>query len=285
MLSQQPRHPPEVGHGDRLPATRVVRDRHHAERDVLATAFAEEGLKLVEVQVSLERVLVVRVAGPVVDEVHRLGPLVFDVGAGRVEVAVVGDGLARLAEQAAEDLLGGAALVGRDDVAETEDVAHDLLEATEAPRAGITFVADHDRPPLVGAHRAGAAVGQQVNEHVVGVNQEGVEVGATQNLVPLPLAREADRLDRLDPEGLDDLAMHGTRFDALAPDTFASGLCESPDHVVEHRFRQLAGEGVLLARVVRREHGRLARHRDRAVTKLGALLAQETQRLVPGQRA
>ena len=57
------------------------------------------------------------------DEVARLGPLDLDVGARRVEVVVVRDDLARLEHGVEEDALGGAALVGRDDVAEAGQVA------------------------------------------------------------------------------------------------------------------------------------------------------------------
>ena len=51
-------------------------------------------------------------------QVDRLGAGELDVGAGRVEVGVRRDHLARSADDAEQDLLGGSALVGRDDVAE-----------------------------------------------------------------------------------------------------------------------------------------------------------------------
>jgi hypothetical protein len=55
------------------------------------------------------------------DQVDRLGAGVLDVGAGRVEVGVVGDDLALAAERARRGSLAGPALVGRQDVLEAGD--------------------------------------------------------------------------------------------------------------------------------------------------------------------
>ena len=56
----------------------------------------------------------------------------LDVGARRVEVAVVGDDVAFLAHHREEDALGGAALVRGDDVLEAGDVVHRVVEVEEA---------------------------------------------------------------------------------------------------------------------------------------------------------
>ena len=50
------------------------------------------------------------------------------------------------------------------------------LEAVEAAAAGVALVALHDRGPLVRGHGAGAGVGEQVDEHIVGGEQEKIVV-------------------------------------------------------------------------------------------------------------
>ena len=110
------------------------------------------------------------------DEIDGLGADEFDVGAGGVEVRVVGDDVALLAGHAEEDALGGAALVRGDDVLVAEDVLDGIFEAVEAAAAGVALVAFHDGGPLVGGHGAGAGVGEQIDEHIVGREQEEVVV-------------------------------------------------------------------------------------------------------------
>ena len=145
------------------------------------------------------------------DQVDGLGAGVLDVGAGRVEVGVVGDGLARAADRREQDLLGGPALVGRDDVAEREERLDRLEEAIPGRRPGIALVAALDAGPLVAAHRAGARVGQQVDDDVLGMDVEEVVAGCREGRLALLDARQPDRLDRVDAERLDD------RLPALHP--------------------------------------------------------------------
>ena len=113
-----------------------------------------------------------------------------------------------LAERGEQDLLGGAALVRRQYLAEAEDVLHRGQEAEPRAAAGVGLVAAHDGRPLFGAHRRGAAVGEEVDEHVLGLEQEDVVGGLPQALLALGGGREADGLDGLDLERLDD-GLHG----------------------------------------------------------------------------
>ena len=59
-------------------------------------------------------------------QVDGFGADELDVGAGGVEVRVVGHDVALLAHHAEEDALGGAALVRGDDVVVAEDVLHGI---------------------------------------------------------------------------------------------------------------------------------------------------------------
>ena len=139
-----------------------------------------------------------------IDEVARFGALGLDVGARRVEVVVVRDDLAGLQHRVEQNPLGRASLVCRDDVAEAGEVLDDALEAVERPAPGIGLVALHQRAPLRGRHRAGAGVGQQVDEDVVGAQQEQVVARLLERAHALLTRREAERFDGLDAEGFDD---------------------------------------------------------------------------------
>ena len=101
-----------------------------------------------------------------------------------------------------------AALMGGDDVGEAEYVADGLLEAEVAVAAGVGFVAAHDARPLLGAHGAGAAVGQKIDEDVAGREQEHIIRCLPDEPFPLIPGGHADGLDRLDAKGFDDRA-HG----------------------------------------------------------------------------
>ena len=138
------------------------------------------------------------------DEVDRLGAGELDVGARRVEVRVVRDDLVRPAEHAEQDLLGGPTLVGGDDVREREQRLDRLEEHVPRRRAGVRLVAVLDRRPLVAAHRARARVGQQVDEHVLGVDRKQVEAGRLERRLALVARGDADGLDGVDAERLDD---------------------------------------------------------------------------------
>ena len=105
---------------------------------------------------------------------------------------------------AEQDLLGGATLVRGDDVREREQLLDRLEEHVPRRRAGVRLVAVLDRRPLVAAHRAGARVGQQVDEHVLGVDRKQVEAGRLERRLALVARGDADGLDGVDAERLDD---------------------------------------------------------------------------------
>ena len=181
-------------------------------------ALGDERVQRVDVHVALERVDGRRVATLGDDEVDGLGAGGLDVGAGRVEMGVVGDDLARAADDAEQDLLGGAALVGGDDVLEREQLLDALQEANHDGEPGVALVAVLDGGPLVAAHRAGAGIGQQVDQDVVGVEVEQVVARRLEGRLPLLDRGQPDRLDRVDPERLDDRppAVHAAEHTRVA---------------------------------------------------------------------
>jgi len=207
-------HCAQVGEADGLAAARVVGDRHEHDRDVVGAGLADERVEHVGVHVSLERMDGGRLDALGDDAVDGLGAGELHVGAGGVEVRVRGDDLAGPADHAEQDLLRRAALVGGDHVTVREQLGHRGEEAVPRRRAGVGLVAALDAGPLLGAHGAGARIGQEVDQDVVGVEVEEVVAGGAELRLSFVHGREPDRLDALDPEGLDDRAetLHPTRW-------------------------------------------------------------------------
>ena len=164
----------------------------------------EQPLEGVEVHVALERVQE-RGHLPLFDhEVAGLGALHLDVGAGRVEVVVVRHDLPGRQNRVEQDSLGGPPLMRGDHVRKAGEGLHGVAEPVERAAAGVRFVALHERAPLRRRHRASARVRQQVDEHVVGVQEEHVEAGRGERHLAVLALAELQRLHGLDAERLDD---------------------------------------------------------------------------------
>ena len=120
------------------------------------------------------------------------------VKAGGGEVHVAGDVVAFIDHGLADEVLCAAALVGRDDIFVPIIFLDSFLEVIEIDAAGVSLVTEHDAGPLAVAHRAGAAVGQQVDVDIRGAQQEGVVSGLFGGFGALCLADHFDRFDHLD---------------------------------------------------------------------------------------
>ena len=187
-----------------LTATGVVGDRDHDERDVLRAAFTDAGIEGGDVHVALEGMQDRWVVALLDHQVDGLRAGELDVGSRRVEMCVVRHHLAWTADDAEQDLLRCAPLVGGDHVLEREERLHALQEPVPGRRSRVALVAALDARPLRGRHRAGARIGQQVDEHVIRVEVEQVVAGRLELLLPLRDGRQPDRLDALDAERFDD---------------------------------------------------------------------------------
>ncbi len=221
----------DVGEADRLAAASVVGDREHDARHGV-TVLRQEALKPAQVHVPLEGMLALRIQALGDDQVVGLRARCLDVAARGVEVTVGGDHPARPAQDGEEDRLGRTALVGRDDVREGHQILHRGLKAKERGAAGVALVSGKQRRLLGRAHGAGPAIGQQVNENVVGSEGEEVVVGGSDQRLAFFAAGHADRLDGLDPERLDNRLHHASRL--RAP------LC-LPGRVAEFAVRKMVG--------------------------------------------
>ena len=195
----------QIRQRDGLPTTAVVGDRHEHDRHVFAPR-TQQRLECRNVHVALERMVDLRVAALGDEQIDRLRPGVLDVGPGRVEVGVVRHHLPGAAQDAEDDLLGGPALVSGNHVLEREQVAHRVPEHVIGRRPGIGLVAVLDRGPLIATHRAGARVGEQIDQHVAGLHLEQVVTRLAHGNPALPQRRHPQRLHRVDAERLDDRA-------------------------------------------------------------------------------
>ena len=74
-----------------------------------------------------------------------------------------------------------------------EDFLDGIFEAVEAAAAGVAFVAFHDGGPLVRGHGAGAGIGEQVDQDIVGGQKEQVVVRGFEQLLAL-LQRVVQRM-------------------------------------------------------------------------------------------
>lgn len=134
----------------------------------------------------------------------------LDVGAGCVEMSVVGNDVAVPAHDAEQNALGGSPLVSGDDVTIAEDVLNRVAEMIEAAAPGIALITLHQRRPLVGRHGAGAGVSQQIDQNVFRRQKKDVVVSCPEHLLPLSSGRPAYRFPTLDSKRLDD-GFHGHR--------------------------------------------------------------------------
>ncbi len=210
MLFEQGRVGPDVGHGHRLTAAGVVGHGHHAKGDALALGL-EQRLDPLQINIALERVDQRRLQAFGNDQIHGLDADVFQVGAGRVEMRVIGHQVALFADGGEQHLLGRAPLVGRHEMLHAGDALDHRLQPVEAARPGVALVALHDGAPLAGRHGAGAGIGQPVDQHILGAQLEDIEFGRFEHLLALRPRGHADRLDAFDAKGLNQGFRHGSR--------------------------------------------------------------------------
>jgi len=137
-------------------------------------------------------------------QVERLGAGELHVRAGGVEVGVVRDRLPGPADRAEQDLLGGAPLVGRDHVLEREQLLHGVAETLPRRRSRVALVTALEPRPLLGRHGARARVRQQVHKDAWAWHVEQVVTCTHKLFLAIRESRHGDRLDRMDPERLDD---------------------------------------------------------------------------------
>ena len=204
MLAEQFLDAPDIFQRNRLAAAHIVRDRDHAEGNVLRALRLDQPFERGEVHVSLEPLVRIKIAARRSQQIHGPRADIFDVGSRRVEVAVVGNDVAGLQTRRGQDALGGSPLMGGENMFEAGDLANGLFEAAPGSAARVAFVAEHHRCPLSVRHRARAAVGQKVDGDVFGVQQEDIVARRGERRLAMTARRYWQWLGHLDAERLDD---------------------------------------------------------------------------------
>ena len=142
-------------------------------------------------------------------QIASLGADEFHIGSGGIEMRVVGDNVAFLAHHAEQNALGGAALVGGNDMLVAKDILNRIAKPIEAAAAGVALVALHHCGPLMSGHGAGSGVGEEIDQNIVGGKKKQVVKRSPQQLLALRPRGPVNRLDALDAERLDDGTRHG----------------------------------------------------------------------------
>lgn len=137
----------QVLHGNWLATSGVVCDCDNDEWNAIAVLL-ENLLQFRWVDVALEWNFELRVLGLVNCAVDCVSLAGFDVAFGRVEVGVAWNVVAFLHKVAEENVFGGTALVGWEDVLEAEELLDHFLEVEEGAGAGVGLVTHHDASPL-----------------------------------------------------------------------------------------------------------------------------------------
>ena len=108
-------------------------------------------------------------------------PTKFDVRTRGVEVCIVRDYVTLLARHTKEDPLCRAALVGGNHVLVTCNILDGVAESIKTAAARIALVALHNRGPLMHRHCAGARVSEEIDENVIGGQEEKIVVRGFNN--------------------------------------------------------------------------------------------------------
>ena len=228
-----------VFEADRLPAAAVVRYREHHQRNTVRADVLEQSLELAQVHVALEGVPRRRDIGFVDHQIHRGRTGVLRVRPRRVEVVVVGYDHVRPTQDLEQDSFARPPLVRREYVLETGDALQPIVEPVIADRARVRLVAAHDPRPLLAAHRSGAAVGEQVDQHVGSVDLKDVEPGALEDGLALGACCQSNRLNRLDSKRFDN-RFHTLHLAKSKPDLTDRQTRCRPEIIHEQHACQMA---------------------------------------------
>ena len=189
----------DVAHRHGLSSGRVVGDRQHDARNLLAGILAQHLFELGGVHLALEGDFELRVGRGVDRAVHGVTAAVFDMSLRGVEMGVARHDVAFAEQRREDDVLRRAALMRGQEVGHAEQPFDRLPEPEVGGGSGIALVAGHQGGPLAVRHRAGSRIGQQVDRHLVRTQLEEVVVRLANPRLALGAGRGPDRLGHLDP--------------------------------------------------------------------------------------
>jgi hypothetical protein len=178
-------HGGEVVDREGLPARHVQARLLADVGDLAGRGRLQDLLEPPEVDVALEREDRLGHLGLVDGHVHPQPAGELDVLPRGREVEVRGHFGAGPDEREREQVLRAPTLVRGDQVPVAERLAHGLLEAEEAARARVGLVPELHRGALLLRERGGAAVGEQVDEHVLRAQEKRVVAGLAHRHAPV----------------------------------------------------------------------------------------------------
>jgi len=106
-----------------------------------------------------------------------MGLAEFDMPLGRVEMGIARKIVTLFHYRGKQHVLGSTALMYREHVLQTGDLAYRVLEVVERRRSGIAFVALHECGPLPVAHGPGSGIGEHIDEDMFALQLEKVVSG------------------------------------------------------------------------------------------------------------
>ena len=136
------------------------------------------------------------------DHVHEDAARQFLMQARGREVHVARHVLPFLDHRLADQVFRAAPLMRGHDVLVAVVFLDRFFQMIEVAAAGVGFIAQHDARPLAIAHRAGAAVGEQIDVDIFRSQQERVVTGFLRGALASGAIDHGQRLDHLDLPGL-----------------------------------------------------------------------------------
>ncbi len=179
----------------RLAADEVGAGLHAHEGDLLRTVVLDGLAEGLEVEVALERVIRLRDETLLVHQLDHFAAQAGDVRFGGGEVEIHQRDHARLHVGLREDVLRGAALVGRQDVLRAEDLLDGGLDAVEGLGSGVGIIGDAHRGDLLVGHTVHARVRDHIEIDVLVLEEEGVVSGFLDGLEALFDREQGEFLD------------------------------------------------------------------------------------------
>ena len=167
-----------VGDRERLSADQIGAGFHADVGHVLLAACGDQGFEFGDVHVALEGEVALDLERFVGEQLSDPAACQLNVGLGGGEVKVHRHHAVLAHEDLADDVLGGTALMHRQEVLGPEDLDDRLVESGVGSGAGVGVIGDRHRGDLLIAHGVRAAVREHVEEDVAVLQQERVEAGA-----------------------------------------------------------------------------------------------------------
>ena len=157
----------DVRHADGLSACHVDRASHADVGDIVRANFVDQCLHFVEVNVALEWMQVCGIVRFVNDDIGERAARQFLMQARGGEIHIAGNILSLFDNRLTDEMFRAASLMRGDDILVAVHFLDSRFKMIEVAAARVGFIAHHHARPLTVTHRAGAAVGQQVNVHII----------------------------------------------------------------------------------------------------------------------